>query len=246
MKNLAVILPAAGQSSRFKDKRKKPFVDLDGRAVWIRAAELFLNREDLCQLIVVIAAEDEEEFKRRYGANLAFMGVEVVLGGAERIDSVANAVKQLKDAAELVAIHDAVRPCTRKEDVDRVVEAAAKHGAALLACPVFDTLKRAGNDGTVQETVPRADLWLAQTPQVFRKDILVKAYANRHKVSRPITDDAQLVEATGVKVQLVEGPPTNIKITTRADLTLAKAILDAMPKPKLKQPLHPFAEDKMW
>jgi len=246
MKRVAVILPAAGRSERFKDSRKKPFVDLDGRAIWVRSAELFINREDVCQTIVVIAPEDEEEFRRRYGANLAFMGVEPVLGGRERVDSVAAALERLKPEAELVAVHDAVRPCARKEDIDKVIAAAARSGAAVLACPVHDTLKRAAEDGTICQTVPRQNLWLAQTPQVFDRDLLLKAYANRSNVEGEITDDAQLVEALGVKVTLVEGPATNIKITTRSDLALAKAILDAMPKPKPKGPLHPFAEDKMW
>ncbi len=246
MKRIGVVLPAAGKSARFGDRRKKPFVDLDGRAIWVRSAELFINRADVCQTLVVIAAEDEVEFRRRYGANLAFMGVELVLGGEQRVDSVAAALERLRPEVELVAVHDAVRPCTRKEDIDRVIAAAANSGAAILACPVHDTLKEAAGDATIERTVPRANLWLAQTPQVFGKELLLKAYANRSKIEGEITDDAQLVEALGIRVTLVEGPPTNIKITTRDDLTLAKAILEAMPKPKPKGPMHPFAEDKMW
>ena len=100
--------------------------------------------------------------------------------------------------------------------------------------------------GTIAETVSRERLWAVQTPQVFRRELLMKAYANRARVGKSVADDAQLVEATGTRITLVQGPATNIKITTRQDLTLARAILQAMPKPKAQGPIHPFAEDKMW
>ena len=245
MSRFAVILPAAGRSSRFHDKRKKPFADLDGRAVWVRTAELFINREDVVQTIIVIATDDREEFSRRFAPNLAFMGVTVVEGGAERADSVAKALEQVRDA-EFVAVHDAVRPCLLKEDIDKIFESAQKTGAAVFATRISDTLKRSAADGTVAETVSREQLWAVQTPQVFRREILLKAYANRARAGNSITDDSQLVEATGTKVTLVEGPVTNIKITTKRDLILAKAILEALPKPKVQGPIHPFAEDKMW
>lgn len=246
MSQFAVILPAAGRSSRFRDRRKKPFAELDGRAVWVRTAELFINRPDVCQTIVVIAADDREEFSRRFAANLAFMGVEVVDGGAERTDSVARALERVRDTAEFVAVHDAVRPCLMREDIDKVFEAALQKGAAVLATPIQDTLKKAAADGTVAQTVSRERLWAVQTPQVFRRDVLLKAYANRARVGKSVTDDAQLVEATGTPIALVQGPATNIKITTKHDLFLAKAILEAMPKPKVQGPIHPFAEDQMW
>jgi len=91
MAKFAVILPAAGQSSRFKDKEKKPFAQLDGRAVWLRCAELFITRDDVCQCLIVVAKADQETFRRRYAANLAFMNVQIVDGGSERFESVANA-----------------------------------------------------------------------------------------------------------------------------------------------------------
>ena len=246
MAQFAVILPAAGRSSRFHDKRKKPFAELGGRAVWVRTAELFINRDDVCQTMIVIAAEDREEFTRRFGANLAFMGVKVVEGGSERCDSVANALEELSAEAQFVAVHDSVRPCLTKENIDKVFAAAEKSGAVLLGTPVHETLKRAANDRSVAETLSRKGIWMAQTPQVFRRDLLLKAYANRSRIEPPITDDAQLVEALGETVTLVEGPPTNLKITTKRELILAKAILEAMPKPKVKGPIHPFADDQMW
>src|SRR5437773_9401475 len=111
MAKFAVILPAAGQSSRFREKGKKPFATLDGRAVWLRSAELFITRDDVCQCVIVVAKADQEVFRRRYGANLAFMNVQIAEGGAERFESVANALRLVKPEADFVAVHDAVRPC---------------------------------------------------------------------------------------------------------------------------------------
>jgi 2-C-methyl-D-erythritol 4-phosphate cytidylyltransferase len=245
MAKVAVILPAAGQSSRFKDKEKKPFALLDGRAVWLRTVELFITRSDVCQTLLVIAKGDRELLQRRFAANLAFMEIQVVDGGAQRFDSVANAVALLKPDVDLVAIHDAVRPCLTAEQISAVFAKAEETGAAILAVPVSDTLKRV--DGhKVLGTMPRQGLWQAQTPQVFRRDWLVEAYANRAKLGKDITDDAQLIEAAGHTVHVVEGALSNIKITTKGDIFLADAILKSLPKPKPARPAHPFAEEEMW
>jgi 2-C-methyl-D-erythritol 4-phosphate cytidylyltransferase len=246
MAQFAVILPAAGQSSRFRDKEKKPFAILDGRAVWLRATELFVTRSDVVQCILVVAKADQEMFRRRYGPNLAFMNVQIADGGAERFESVANALRLLKPEADFVVIHDAVRPCVTGAQADAVFAQAEKTGAALLAVPVADTLKRVDAQHRVEATESRQGLWQAQTPQVFRRDWLEAAYAGRAKLGKVITDDAQLVEACGHPVHVVEGSLTNLKITTKADLILAEAVLKSQPKPKPSGPVHPFAEEEMW
>jgi 2-C-methyl-D-erythritol 4-phosphate cytidylyltransferase len=246
MSRFAVILPAAGQSSRFRDREKKPFVNLDGRAVWLRCAELFITRDDVCQCLIVVAPEDQETFRRRYQANLAFMNVQIADGGKERFDSVANALALIKPEVDFVAIHDAARPCVTAELIDSVFAAAAKTGAAMLAVPVTDTLKRADDQGRVKETVSRQGLWLAQTPQVFRRDWLIEAYSKRSQVGRDITDDAQLIEAMGHPVYLLQGSTGNIKITTKEDLSLAEAILKSRPKPKAARSIHPFEDEYKW
>src|SRR4051812_10859866 len=109
MPRIAVILPAAGKSSRFRDKEKKVFANIDGRAVWLRAAEAFVSRQDVVQTLVVIAAEDQETFRNRYGAHLGLLGIEVVIGGSERFESVGNALARVRDDIDLIAIHDAAR-----------------------------------------------------------------------------------------------------------------------------------------
>lgn len=246
MARFAVILPAAGNSSRFKDKEKKPFATLDGRAVWLRSAELFITRSDVCQCIIVIAAGDQEMFRRRYGANLAFMNVQIATGGKERFESVVNALAMVKEEADFIAIHDAVRPCLTEALITAVFGKAEETGAAILASPVFDTVKQVDAQHVIQGTTPRQGMWLAQTPQVFRKDWLAEAYRDRGKLDKSITDDAQLIEAAGHPVHVVEGHRGNIKITSKSDLFLAEAILKSQPKPKPAGPIHPFAEDEMW
>jgi 2-C-methyl-D-erythritol 4-phosphate cytidylyltransferase len=248
MGQFAVILPAAGRSTRFGDaKQKKIFAELDGRAVWLRAVEPFINRDDVAQTILVIAPEDRELFERRFRASVAFLNIRVVDGGAERYDSVARALEVVEPTCEFIAVHDAARPCLTGDLIDAVFAAAQAHGAALLAIPVADTVKRVGPDGRTIETVPRSDLYLAQTPQVFHRDVLLRAYANRSRLGAAVTDDTQLVEAIGQRCAVVEGSPLNLKITTAIDLRLASAVLQALPKPKRDAPAHPFADEReMW
>jgi len=245
MPTFAVILPAAGKSSRFHDQHyKKPFAPLENRAVWLHSAERFLNRKDVKQVIVVISPEDREEFMGKFGANVMILGVDVVDGGKERADSVQNALEKVNSECDFIAVHDAARPCLADEWIDKVFAAAVQTGAAILATPVVATLKRVGKDHAIEATVPRENLWEAQTPQVFRRDLLLKAYAKRG--GSPATDEAQLVEQIGQKVTVVPGSPINLKITTRDDLRLASHLLKALPKPKGLGPVHPFADDDMW
>lgn len=245
MSKFAVILPAAGASSRFRDPHyKKPFAPLAGRAVWLHALHHFTQREDVAQVIVVISGEDREEFMRRFAADTALLDVEVVEGGRERADSVQNALAHVESDIDFVCIHDAARPCISDLWIDAVFRKAQETGAAILAVPVAATLKRVDEAGRIAETTSRDGLWEAQTPQVFRRDWLLEAYAKRG--SLPATDDAQLVERIGKEVYVVSGSPLNIKITTKDDLRLAEQILKVLPKPRSLGPLHPFADDDRW
>ncbi len=245
MAKFAVILPAAGKSSRFNDAHyKKPFAVLAGRAVWLHSAERFLQRDDVVQVILVIAAEDREDFNFKFSSNVAIHGIDVVEGGQERADSIENALAKLKPEAEYVAIHDAARPCVAEEWITKVFEAAVRGGAAILATPVGSTLKRVKDGSQIVETVSRDGLWEAQTPQVFRRAILLEAYGRRDGFQA--TDDSQLVERIGKPVSIVRGSPINLKITTKEDLRLAEQAMRAMPKPKFQGPAHPCAGDDMW
>ena len=241
MANFCVIIAAAGKSSRFKDLHfKKPFAILNGKAVWLYSAELFLKRSDVKQVIVVLAKEDQEEFAEKFGANIAIHGIDIVSGGTERSDSVQNALAKVRDDIDYVAIHDAARPCINETLVTGVFDTAEQNGAAIPTIPVFSTLKKSTDGKTVDETVDRSHLFLAQTPQVFAKDMLLDMYARRGDLQP--TDEAQLAELLGYKVAMVEGSPLNIKITKREDLDLAKVFMSALPKPQFDAPPHPFKD----
>jgi 2-C-methyl-D-erythritol 4-phosphate cytidylyltransferase len=242
MPRFAVILPAAGKSSRFGDPwRKKVFVDLKGRPVWVRTAEAFLGRADVVQTILVIAPDDHAWFRDKFAANLAFMNVDVVDGGAERADSVQNALARVKPDVEFVAVHDAARPLIARAWIDEVFQAAAESGAAILATPISSTIKR-GEQGRIVETVDRTNLWAAQTPQVFERKLLLEAFAKRDGF--PATDEAQLIERIGHPVTIVEGSSLNLKITTQEDLRVAGALLDVLPKDRALGALDPGKTDK--
>ena len=147
----------------------------------------------------------------------------VVEGGNCRHESVCNGLEALPAAAEFAAIHDGARPLTASKDIDRVVEAAKRQEAAMLAVPAIDTLKRVRN-GVVKSTVDREEVYLAQTPQVFRRLLIPDAH-RRYNGSQPATDDASLVEQIGVAVHVVEPTGCNMKVTTADDLLLIEALL---------------------
>lgn len=256
---LAVIIPAAGASTRYRQElsaggaevgRSKLDEDLGGRPVLQRTVELFTGLEQTATTIVAGPAEDQalEAFRQRHADKLGLLGCRLVRGGAEhRYQTVANALAAIPDDAGIthVAVHDAARPCTPSEVIDRVLRAAERHAAVIPAMPVSDTLKaveeseaeheevdpadailgaspRGAPLRVVTRTLDRAGLVGVQTPQVFRIDLLRRAYAQADLTS---TDDAQLVERLGERVYVVPGDPRNIKITRPGDVTLARAIL---------------------
>jgi 2-C-methyl-D-erythritol 4-phosphate cytidylyltransferase len=246
MANFCVIIAAAGKSSRFKDLHfKKPFAILNGKAVWLYSAELFLKRSDVKQVIIVLAKEDQEEFAAKFGANIAIHGIDIVSGGSARSDSVQNALAKVRADIDYIAIHDAARPCIDETLIDGVFEAGVEHGAAIPTVPVFSTLKKSTDGKMVDETVDRSHLYLAQTPQVFAKDQLLDMYGRRGDLQP--TDEAQLAESLGYEVAMVSGSPLNIKITKRDDLDLAKVFMAALPKRQFDAPPHPFRDgDNLW
>jgi 2-C-methyl-D-erythritol 4-phosphate cytidylyltransferase len=240
--NIAVIICAAGASSRFGGKRNKPFVDVGGRAVFLRSVEIFAERDDVKQILLGICPDDEEIVKVKWGANLSFFNVKTFFGGQERFKTVEKGLELIKDDVDIIAVHDAVRCCLIEKWVDECFAQAAKSGAAILACPVSATIKDA-KDNTIIKTVDRTDLWEAQTPQVFKKDLLIKAYENLKNLDKEkISDDAQLLEALGHEVSIVETDTSNIKITRKSDLAIAEAIIKSRPKPKKEGYIGPYAE----
>ncbi len=227
----AVILAAAGKSSRFGDPfTRKVFATIASKPLWMYAAEAFSKRKDVAQLIIVVSRDDKETFNEKYAGNAAMLGVQAVLGGEERADSVLNGLQAVRDDLPMVAIHDAARPCLAEVWIDAVFAAAETQGAAILATPISSTIKRVSPHNTITETVSREGLWLAQTPQVFRKDVLLSAY-EQHKSPSRATDEASIVEAAGYPVAVVEGSPLNVKVTNKADMKFAELALKALPRP---------------
>ena len=244
---VSVLIPAAGSSSRFNGKRKKQFADLDGRAVFLRSVEIFADRKDVAQTIIAIPAEDEELFQVKWSANLSFFGAKYIIGGEQRHDSINKMLAEVNDdEIDLIAVHDAVRPCVFKEQIDAVFTAAAETGAAILAHQLVGTIKQADKSNIITNTLDRRGFWEAQTPQVFKPDIIRKAYQLRSELDENITDDSQLVEALDVPVRLVESNAGNIKITSGTDLAIASAVLKSRPSEKPKGLAGPWAAEQGW
>lgn len=225
----ALIVAAAGKSSRFSREgvsdptAKKIFAHLGGKPIWLRSVEKFLNRDDVTQVIVVVSPSDIAWFRRYYMSEINRLLLLVVAGGEERSDSVRNGLIAVSPQVGYVAVHDAARPCVTEQEIASVFSAAKKHGAALLATPLVGTIKRVV-DGRVEATVPRENLWEAQTPQVFRRELIFEAY--QQKISDVPTDDVQLVERLGKPVQIVPTDSGNIKITTQSDVVLARHLVE--------------------
>lgn len=224
----AVVIPAAGQSTRFAGSQKKPFEELAGRAIWLRTVEHFESRDDVSEVVLVLAEDDIDEFKQRFQANLAFLNVHVAVGGASRAESVLNGIKALQQPSDFVAVHDAARPLLTRQWISEIFAAAADKGAVVPGISVSSTVKKVDDNGKVQETIDRSCLRLAQTPQVFDRQLLSEAFAAAADLSQ-LTDEASVLEAAGKPVFVHEGWPMNIKITTQHDMRLAEAFLKALP-----------------
>lgn len=230
MSRFAVIIAAAGRSSRFgQGGEKKPFVMLGGKPVWQHSVELFRARRDVGTMVMVVAEEDRERVEERFRANLMFNSVQLVVGGEDRADSVKAGLAAIDETAEFVVVHDAARPCVKADDIDCCFAAALRSGAAILAAPVTSTVKRRDRNGMVVETLDRSALWLAQTPQVARRTWLIEALSAPW-VGRAPTDEAEALERMGRAVEIVAGSPSNLKLTTSEDLAIAKALLGDRPK----------------
>lgn len=219
--DVAVVLVAGGSGRRFG--APKQFESLGGRPMLAVAASRFAGLPGLARLVVVVPGD---AFARA-AAMLEPLGLPLAFAaaGPERQASVASGLALVEPRCTVVAVHDAARPLVRPADVVACIEAARVSGAAILATPVPDTVKRVV-DGRITATVPRGDLWLAQTPQAFRTELLRRAHGEA-PAGFGATDDAALVERLGLPVTVVPGDGRNRKITTREDLAWAEAVLAA-------------------
>lgn len=226
MHKAAVIIPAAGRGHRMGQGAKpKQYLPLFGKPIIRWTLEACAAAHSVTQLVLVVAPEDVEAC-RSWVAGAVDKPVHVVAGGDERQESVSRGLAAVPAHVPLVAVHDGVRPLVQPALMDRVVAAAARHGAATAGVPLKDTIKQV-QDGWVQATPDRATLRAVQTPQAFRRELLLKAHVAARAAGWQATDDAALVERLGHPVAIVDGAYDNLKITTAEDLLLAETLLRA-------------------
>ena len=219
------VIPAAGVGKRMQADRPKQYLELHGHTVLEHTLSRFLDHPRISGVVVAVTDGDP------YWQELAISHPKLMTasGGEERCHSVLNALQVLRaqaDDNDWVLVHDAARPCLRREDIDHLIETLAQHPVGgLLGLPVADTVKRTGADDAVIETVPREHLWRALTPQMFRLGELYDALDTALKNNRLVTDDASAMELAGKAPKMVEGHGDNIKITRPQDLRLAELYL---------------------
>jgi 2-C-methyl-D-erythritol 4-phosphate cytidylyltransferase len=221
------IVAAAGVGKRLRAKTRKPYLKILGKPILIHTLQALSGSADINKIIVVVNRVDEGLCRALVKKYRVKKIKAVVAGGGERRDSVRNGLRLLDKDTDLVLIHDGVRPFIDRQLIKREVGCAKKFGACVVGVPVKATVKRVLGSrfsvlGRVKETVDRKNLWEIQTPQVFKKDLILKAYEKSGKIRA--TDDSMLVEKLGVKVRAVLGSYNNIKITTPEDLLIAKVV----------------------
>jgi 2-C-methyl-D-erythritol 4-phosphate cytidylyltransferase len=221
----AALIVAAGRGVRFGGDTPKQFAPLGGKPLLFHSIEIFEHMAEFDQIRLVLPSDFAVGFESRFDLSPYKKIVGWVAGRARRQDSVWTGLSNLPDNVNLVAIHDAVRPCPQQSDIREALKRANHMGAAILAAPLVDTVKRCDADGRVIKTIAREQLWLAQTPQIFRLDLIRHAYAKVFEDDVEVTDDAAAVERLGKPVEVVQSSWPNPKITTQDDLAFAEWLL---------------------
>ena len=220
------IIPAAGFGLRLKNRTSKPLVEIQGIPIIVYTLKAISGHPLIKEVIVVANPSNIRTIKHKIKKYRIKKISQVVLGGATRRCSVENGLNALSGRADFVLIHDAVRPFIRRNTISAVIKVAQRRGAAIVGVPVKATVKKVKSQKSkvkiVEKTIDRSNLWEIQTPQVFRKDLIIKAY--KKFKDKDVTDDAMLVEKMGGGVSMVLGSYDNIKVTTPEDLILAEAI----------------------
>ncbi len=228
--NVAIIA-AAGQGTRMGGNRAKQFLELAGTPIIIHTLRAFELCEAIQEIILVLPAQDTAGFLAIAEKHRLRKLSKIVPGGTTRAESVLKGLLAVRSTtAEIVAVHDGVRPFVTGDEITRTVKAAEVNDAAILATAVIDTVKEVSN-GTVARTLPRTGLRRALTPQCFRFELLLRAYAQVDLLDPELTDESALVERLGVKVTIVEGSSRNIKITGPEDLALGEVLLREVSSP---------------
>jgi 2-C-methyl-D-erythritol 4-phosphate cytidylyltransferase len=222
------LIVAAGTGSRLGGSAPKQYQPLAGRTMLHHAVRGLLGAREIETVFVVLAPGDEL-FHRHDWSGFGDRVAPLYCGGSSRRDSVLNglvAASSAVDPEDWMLVHDAARPCLAQEDLRRLIDVVSgEETGGILAVPVADTLKRADADQRIVATETRAGLWQAQTPQMFRHGVLLRALEQAAEMTAEVTDEASAVESMGLRPRLVEGRTTNLKVTYAADLELAELIL---------------------
>lgn len=228
MKNkLTAVVPAAGKSQRLKANIPKPYIKIANVPILIYTLRNLEKSPKIDDIILVVQKrflKQSKDLVRKFKIKKV---KKIVSGGDTRTKSVSNGLKAAGHTCDLIMIHDGARPFLTEDIIGRSINTAKKYGAAVVAVPVKPTMKILDNKGFVEKTLDRKNIWSIQTPQVFKRELIQKAYTLAEEAGINGTDDAYLVERLGKKVKVVQGSYRNIKITTKEDLVFAEGILKA-------------------
>lgn len=219
-----VVIPAAGQGKRMNAGKNKQFIDLKGEPIIIHTLKVFESDEACAGIVLAVNENEMEVFEELIETYQLTKVIKLVGGGKERQHSVYNGLTCIDDENAVVLIHDGARPFITHDIIHRLVHVTEKTGAAVIAVPVKDTIKRV-KDGVIRDTMERSSLWSVQTPQAFRLSLVKEAHHQAAQEGYLGTDDSSLVERIPHDVVIVEGSYYNIKLTTPDDLIYAEAIL---------------------
>ena len=226
MQKVWAIIVAAGQGRRMQEPVKKQYQKVAGLPVITHTLRVFDNCTVVDEMVLCVPREDidfcrEELIKP---AN-PIKNITLIAGGDTRQESVFNGLQAIDSNDGIIVIHDGVRPFITPDQITACVEGALNHGACILGIPAFDTLKRVRDNDRIIETVDRHGIWMAQTPQAFRSDLIKRAHRHARQKGQRATDDASLLERIGIDVKIIPGSRNNLKITDQDDLRLARNLL---------------------
>jgi len=225
------IIPAAGKGIRIGGKVCKQYLFIGDHPILTRTLLAFDSCEGINRILLVVSREESDFCKNRILDPLGLKKrVKVVFGGATRQESVYNGLLSVDNKDAIVVIHDGVRPFIKHDQITAVIHGAKECGACIIGMPAADTLKQISQSGYIKETLEREKIWLAQTPQAFRYDLIRKAHEQAREEGFSGTDDAILVERMDETIKIIKGSRINFKITTQADLDLARKIANADPR----------------
>ncbi len=217
-----MILTAAGSGTRMGHNKPKQFIEINGVSIIERTLKKFYDINLINEIIIIIRKDDLDYYnnlKNKYSSK-----VKIVIGGKTREESTYNGLLETSENNSIILCHDGVRPFVTKEIILNSIKAMKEYNAVVVAVPAKDTIKSIREDKTIAYTPKRKYLYNAQTPQVFKRDLLVSAYKKCFQEDIQVTDDSSLMEVIGEKVKIIDGSYSNIKITTKEDLLFAEII----------------------